>query len=150
MGSPPVMRRPVVVRTGHHQTRGRGVRRPNGGVRAELTRTAPRSPFLSRGGVSAAIRTLATRTTRNNCSACAVGVLYRERFSQTPAVSYIRYYREHIEKPFLRKHLQTPGGPAQPELPTAVVYEVGANRWRRFNEWPPAAAVRRPASLWTC
>ena len=40
------------------------------------------------------------------------------------------YYREAIEKPFLRKHLRTPGtAPPIPDLPAAIVFEVGANQW---------------------
>ena len=55
------------------------------------------------------------------------------------------FYRENIEKPFLRKHLNTPGSPqaAVPDFPAAIVFEVGANQWRQFDEWPPAAAVSR-------
>ena len=38
------------------------------------------------------------------------------------------YFREHIEKPFLRKHLRTPGsGPPVPDLPKAIVFEVGVS-----------------------
>ena len=57
------------------------------------------------------------------------------------------YYRAQIELPFLRRHLMEPreGAERPPALETAVVYEVGTNRWRRYAEWPPAEAVpRRP------
>ena len=56
------------------------------------------------------------------------------------------YYREYIERPFLRKHLQTPGtAPPIDDFPAAIVFEVGTNQWRRFSEWPPAAAT--PATI---
>ena len=43
-----------------------------------------------------------------------------EFFSRTE-----EYYREYIEKPFFRKHLQTPGtGEVIPDLPKAIVFEV--------------------------
>jgi putative CocE/NonD family hydrolase len=44
------------------------------------------------------------------------------------------YYREHIEMPFFLKHLE--GGEA-PELAEAHIFEVGTNRWREFDAWPP-------------
>ncbi|EYF02503.1 CocE/NonD family hydrolase [Chondromyces apiculatus] len=47
------------------------------------------------------------------------------------------YFREHVEWPFFRHHLQ--GGPP-PNLPEALVFETGSNRWRGFNAWPPVEA----------
>jgi len=47
------------------------------------------------------------------------------------------YYREHIEFPFFMHFLKD--GP-DPALPEALVFETGANRWRRFDAWPPASA----------
>jgi putative CocE/NonD family hydrolase len=46
------------------------------------------------------------------------------------------YYREQVEFPFFLHFLKD--GP-DPELPEALVFETGANRWRRFDNWPPAA-----------
>jgi len=46
------------------------------------------------------------------------------------------YYREEVETPFFRHFLR--GGP-DPGLPEALAFETGANRWRRFAAWPPAA-----------
>lgn len=45
------------------------------------------------------------------------------------------FYREEIELPFFRALLEE--GKA-PDLPEAFVFETGANRWRRFETWPPA------------
>ncbi len=44
------------------------------------------------------------------------------------------YYRKHVELPFFRRHLK---GVGDPNLPEALVFETGANRWRRFDAWPP-------------
>jgi len=45
------------------------------------------------------------------------------------------HYRKEIEAPFFNHYLKD--GPA-PRLAEAIVYETGENRWRRFDEWPPA------------
>jgi len=47
------------------------------------------------------------------------------------------YYRKHVEFPFFLHFLKD--GP-DPNLPEALVFETGANRWRRFDTWPPEAA----------
>jgi putative CocE/NonD family hydrolase len=44
------------------------------------------------------------------------------------------YYRKHVEFPFFSHFLKD--GP-KPGLPEALVFETGANRWRRFEAWPP-------------
>jgi putative CocE/NonD family hydrolase len=44
------------------------------------------------------------------------------------------YYRKHVEFPFFSHFLKD--GP-EPGLPEALVFETGANRWRRFDKWPP-------------
>jgi putative CocE/NonD family hydrolase len=43
-------------------------------------------------------------------------------------------YREQVEKPFFDHYLL---GTPDPRLPKAFVFEVGTNRWRRFDTWPP-------------
>lgn len=43
-------------------------------------------------------------------------------------------YQQRIIEPFFKHHLK--GAPA-PDLAEATVFETGANRWRRFNQWPP-------------
>jgi uncharacterized protein len=45
-------------------------------------------------------------------------------------------YRE-LELAFFKHHLK--GGPKS-DLPEALVFETGANRWRRLETWPPKAA----------
>jgi putative CocE/NonD family hydrolase len=45
------------------------------------------------------------------------------------------YYQEKVEFPFIDACLR---GSGRPELPAAVVFETGANRWREFRQWPPA------------
>ncbi|MGB5931438.1 MAG: CocE/NonD family hydrolase, partial [Cyclobacteriaceae bacterium] len=54
--------------------------------------------------------------------------------------SVSHYYRERIEYPFFNYHLN--GGP-EPNLATAMVFETGANQWREFDEWPPAAVKKQ-------
>lgn len=53
------------------------------------------------------------------------------------------YYRKHVEFPFFLHFLKD--GP-EPDLPEALVFETGANRWRRFDTWPPEAT--RPRKLY--
>ncbi|TDI41952.1 MAG: CocE/NonD family hydrolase [Acidobacteria bacterium] len=43
-------------------------------------------------------------------------------------------YRANIERPFFLHFLKD--GP-DPALPEAMIFETGANRWRRFTTWPP-------------
>ena len=49
-------------------------------------------------------------------------------------------FREDVLDPFLRRFLK--GERVQPPAP-ATVFETGANRWRRFERWPPAVETRR-------
>jgi putative CocE/NonD family hydrolase len=53
------------------------------------------------------------------------------------------YFRDEIQLPFFLHHLKD-GEP--PALAEAIVFETGANRWRRFDAWPPSA--RREKSLY--
>ena len=59
-----------------------------------------------------------------------------------PRLPACRYYREFIEAPFFRRHLNTVSlETSRPlPLPAAVVFEVGTNIWRRYEQWPPAEA----------
>jgi len=43
-------------------------------------------------------------------------------------------FRSQVMLPFFRHHLR--GGQA-PQIPEAMIFETGANRWRRFDRWPP-------------
>jgi putative CocE/NonD family hydrolase len=45
------------------------------------------------------------------------------------------YFQDEVEFPFFDHYLND--GP-EPNLPEALVFETGANRWRRFDQWPPA------------
>lgn len=44
------------------------------------------------------------------------------------------YFQEHVMLPYFLHHLKAG---ADPQLPEALVFETGANRWRRFDTWPP-------------
>lgn len=52
-------------------------------------------------------------------------------------------FRRHVELPFFRHHLKD-GPPV--DMPRALMYETGGNRWRRCDTWPPAAV--RPRRLY--
>ena len=52
------------------------------------------------------------------------------------------YFREHIELPFFVTHLEE-GEPR--DLAEVHVFEVGTNRWREFESWPPPNA--KPQTL---
>lgn len=49
--------------------------------------------------------------------------------------STAEWYRTEVEFPFFERHLKLKPGAA---LAEATVFETGANRWRRFDHWPPA------------
>jgi hypothetical protein len=46
------------------------------------------------------------------------------------------WYREHVELPFFNHFVK---GAGALDLPEALMFETGANRWRRFDAWPPEA-----------
>ena len=48
-----------------------------------------------------------------------------------------RYYQEHVELAFFNHFLK---GEGELDLPEALVFETGANRWRSFDAWPPEGA----------
>lgn len=54
-----------------------------------------------------------------------------------------QFYRFAIQKPFLDFYARDVGpdwdGDGRLDIPEAWVFEVGANRWRSFDQWPPAA-----------
>ena len=45
------------------------------------------------------------------------------------------FFRQELGLPFFDHHLK---GKGELDLPEATVFETGANRWRRFDDWPPA------------
>ncbi|MCA9654263.1 MAG: CocE/NonD family hydrolase [Myxococcales bacterium] len=55
-----------------------------------------------------------------------------------------RFFQEEIETTFFVHELEGDAG-GHPDLPEAYVFETGANRWRRFEQWPPAGS---PRTLW--
>ncbi len=53
-----------------------------------------------------------------------------------------KYYAKNIETPFFEHYLK---GKGDGKFAKAHVFETGANQWRKFDAWPPAAA--KPRSL---
>ncbi len=47
-----------------------------------------------------------------------------------------KYFREEIEAPWFAHYLKDRGPQA---LPEALTFEAGANRWRRWEAWPPVS-----------
>jgi putative CocE/NonD family hydrolase len=47
------------------------------------------------------------------------------------------YYREQVELPFFNYYLKDKGALT---LPEALVFNTGANQWRRYEQWPPKQA----------
>jgi len=54
------------------------------------------------------------------------------------------FYRDSIEFPFFMCHLRDVCGA---ELPKAIVFETGANKWHRYDAWPPKEATARTIYL---
>ena len=54
------------------------------------------------------------------------------------------WYRENVVLPFFLQHLK---GSKPADLPEALVFETGVNRWRRFDAWPPRGSVPRSLYL---
>lgn len=48
-----------------------------------------------------------------------------------------RYFQTQVQYPFFSYYLKDKGEWTAPE---AVVFETGSNVWKRYDEWPPAAA----------
>lgn len=44
------------------------------------------------------------------------------------------YYRDEVQAPWFAYHLK---GKGQLDLPEALTFEAGSNRWRRWSAWPP-------------
>lgn len=47
------------------------------------------------------------------------------------------WYQENVEFPFFQHYLKDK--PA-PDLPEALVFETGSNKWKKYTAWPPAEA----------
>ena len=56
------------------------------------------------------------------------------------------YYRRQVELPFFRHYLKGPRGDGELHVAEATIFETGADRWRRFDAWPPPGL--REASLY--
>jgi putative CocE/NonD family hydrolase len=54
------------------------------------------------------------------------------------------YFRRNVELPFFNAYLKDK---EKPELPRALVFETGGNRWRGCGEWPPKGVSPRPLYL---
>jgi putative CocE/NonD family hydrolase len=50
------------------------------------------------------------------------------------------HFRSQIELPFFNRHLK---GKGAVDLPKAMAFETGANRWHSLSGWPPPGAVLR-------
>ncbi len=55
-----------------------------------------------------------------------------------------QYYQKHAELPFFNHFLK---GKGEQKLPEALVFETGANRWRRFDHWPPRHVAKKSLYL---
>jgi putative CocE/NonD family hydrolase len=55
-----------------------------------------------------------------------------------------KYYQDNIEFAFFNHYLYDGDDPL---LPEAVMFETGANRWRRFDTWPPKERVVKQVYL---
>ena len=54
------------------------------------------------------------------------------------------YFRDSVQAPWFAHHLKD--GPV-PALPEALVFRSGANRWMRYDAWPPRNTARRALYL---
>ncbi len=52
----------------------------------------------------------------------------------------VKYFQDHVDLQFFKHFLKEEESDLN--LPEAFMFETGANRWRRFDQWPPAAAER--------
>ena len=55
-----------------------------------------------------------------------------------------KIFRDKLQFPFFKKTLK---GDEQADLPEAYVFETGANRWRSYDDWPPADAKKTSMTL---
>lgn len=51
-----------------------------------------------------------------------------------------KYFREQVEVPWFAFYLKDRG---QLDLPEALTFEAGSNRWRRWDAWPPKTGIER-------
>jgi hypothetical protein len=93
------------------------------------------------------------RRSRGNDTHVVVGPWDHGGWARSPGDSYGpipfgsktgEYFRREVELPFFRRHLKDVGAI---ELPKALMFETGGNRWHRCGEWPPRTAAPRPLYL---
>jgi uncharacterized protein len=78
----------------------------------------------------------------------AAGPWYHgQHFSDGSALGALRFdedtakrFREDVLAAFLERHLK---GEDAPRLNPATVFETGVNRWRHFDQWPPAGQTKK-------
>jgi len=51
-----------------------------------------------------------------------------------------KYFREKVEFPFFMHYLKDKG---DMNLPEALVFETGSNKWRSYDHWPPAESIEK-------
>jgi putative CocE/NonD family hydrolase len=51
-----------------------------------------------------------------------------------------KYFQNHIDLDFFKHFLKNEE--TKLNLPEAMIFETGVNRWRRFEQWPPASAKK--------
>ena len=51
------------------------------------------------------------------------------------------YYQEHVDLAFFKHFLKDQSGKL--DLPEALVFETGSNRWREFDAWPPKESQKQ-------
>ncbi len=85
------------------------------------------------------------RQTPNNLTKIVMGPWYHGSWNGGPGdtlhdIKFVAKtgedFRNTMQKPFFRAHLWQD---ATESLPEASVFDTGANQWRTFNTWPPAA-----------
>ncbi len=86
------------------------------------------------------------RNNPNTQNTLVMGPWYHGGWNRTPGrklgdadfdFSTAEIYRNQIELPFF---VETLKGDGPPELPEAMIFETGANRWRMYEAWPPRQA----------
>jgi len=50
------------------------------------------------------------------------------------------YFQKHVDLHFFKHFLKDED--SELNLPEALIFETGANRWRRFDQWPPVSAEK--------
>jgi putative CocE/NonD family hydrolase len=99
-------------------------------------------------GAPAAYAALETHDRANDTNYFAAGPWYHgQHFADGSRLGPLVFdedtakrFREDVLDPFLRRFLN--GGRVDAPAP-ATVFETGANRWRRFERWPPVVEARR-------